>query len=281
MLLLPRTVLKYAASWGLLRFLVEPAASVRLMAQVEIVVGALVFFLLQVCKMEATYGRYSDRSSFLSFGPPVAAKLAWAFQEAPSFLAPLYFWWRARAAGQAIGPEAALLLLGFMAHYFNRTCIYPFQIRGGKPTPFSLMMMAFFFTTWNGFMLGYYHTVLANYPQGYFYHPQFLAGFGLFLVGAAINVHADHVLRNLRKPGETGYKIPFGGAFEFVSSANYFGEILEWFGFAVASNSLAGLAFAVFTFCNLAPRAVQHHAWYLQKFDNYPNHRKAVLPFLC
>jgi 3-oxo-5-alpha-steroid 4-dehydrogenase 1 len=48
------------------------------------------------------------------------------------------------------------------------------------------------------------------------------------------------VLRNLRKPGDTGYYIPKGGMFEYVSGANFFGEILEWTGFAIASGSTAG-----------------------------------------
>jgi hypothetical protein len=75
-------------------------------------------------------------------------------------------------------------------------------------------------------------------------------------IGFAINVHSDHVLANLRAPGETGYKIPqgasysasamrlgpacysgwhfwwcAGGMFRFVSGANFFGEIVEWFGY--------------------------------------------------
>ena len=32
----------------------------------------------------------------------------------------------------------------------------------------------------------------------------------MFLSGMAINIHSDHILRNLRKPGEKGYKIPKG-----------------------------------------------------------------------
>lgn len=32
----------------------------------------------------------------------------------------------------------------------------------------------------------------------------------LWLVGWLVNMHSDHILRNLRQPGETGYKIPTG-----------------------------------------------------------------------
>ncbi|RYG55129.1 hypothetical protein EON66_06025 [archaeon] len=41
-----------------------------------------------------------------------------------------------------------------------------------------------------------------------------------------------------------------GGLFELVSGANFFGEILEWAGFALAAWSLPTFAFAFFTFCN-------------------------------
>lgn len=37
-----------------------------------------------------------------------------------------------------------------------------------------------------------------------------LLGGILWLTGLVINIHSDHILRNLRKPGETGYKIPRG-----------------------------------------------------------------------
>lgn len=32
----------------------------------------------------------------------------------------------------------------------------------------------------------------------------------LWFVGWLVNVHSDHILRNLRQPGESGYKIPTG-----------------------------------------------------------------------
>jgi 3-oxo-5-alpha-steroid 4-dehydrogenase 1 len=78
----------------------------------------------------------------------------------------------------------------------------------------------------------------------------------------------------------TGYKIPHGGMFKYVSAANYFGEVLEWAGWALALRSLPSAAFAFFTFCNLAPRADAHHKWYKAKFEDYPANRKAIVPCL-
>ena len=68
--------------------------------------------------------------------------------------------------------------------------------------------------------------------------------------------------------------------FEYVSAANYFGEIVEWGGWALASASLPAAAFSLFTFANLAPRGWRHHLWYRQRFPRYPRHRRAVLPFV-
>ena len=84
----------------------------------------------------------------------------------------------------------------------------------------------------------------------------------------------------LRAPGESGYKIPRGGLYRWVSCPNYFGELLEWLGWALATWSTAGLAFAVYTAANLVPRALAHHRWYQERFDDYPAERKAVVPLV-
>jgi len=52
-----------------------------------------------------------------------------------------------------------------------------------------------------------------------------------------------------------------GGLFTYVSGANYFGEIVEWFGFAIATWSLPAFAFAFFTLCCIGPRAYHHHRY--------------------
>ena len=104
-------------------------------------------------------------------------------------------------------------------------------------------------------------------------------GVTLFALGFGLNVHSDRVLRSLRAPGETGYRIPFGGGFAYVSAPNYLGEILEWLGFALAAQTLAAWAFAAFTVANLAPRALSNHRWYRERFPDYPLRRRALIPF--
>ena len=45
----------------------------------------------------------------------------------------------------------------------------------------------------------------------------FFPGLVMFISGLIINIHSDHILRNLRKPGETGYRIPTGTLFSYRS----------------------------------------------------------------
>lgn len=99
----------------------------------------------------------------------------------------------------------------------------------------------------------------------------------MFVAGFVIHAHSDTLLRHLQR-GE--YVVPGGGMFRFVSSPNYFGEMVEWTGWAVATWSVAGLAFAVFTIANLLPRAVSDHRWYQKTFSEYPADRKILIPFL-
>ena len=119
-----------------------------------------------------------------------------------------------------------------------------------------------------------------TYSIDWFCDPRFILGVLIFFIGFYINLHSDRILRNLRAPGESGYKIPYGGFFKFVSCPNYMGEIIEWAGFAIATWSLPGLSFALWTIANLAPRAISHHKWYKKTFSDYPTDRKAILPFI-
>ena len=61
-----------------------------------------------------------------------------------------------------------------------------------------------------------YLTKYAHYEKSYLSSPRFVCGVIIFLIGMAINIHSDHILRNLRKPGETGYRIPRGRLFPLL-----------------------------------------------------------------
>jgi hypothetical protein len=123
-------------------------------------------------------------------------------------------------------------------------------------------------------------TIRDFYDKSWLTSWNFLTGASLFLTGLVINWKSDSILISLRKPGETGYKIPRGFLFDYVTSPNLFGEIIEWSGFAFMAWNLPALTFMVWTFANLLPRAKNHHDWYLKNFPDYPGNRKVVIPFL-
>jgi 3-oxo-5-alpha-steroid 4-dehydrogenase 1 len=216
----------------------------------------------------APYGRYL-RSGF---GPTMPAKLGWLLMESVSvFLFAWAFWTMSPFHDQ---PAAQWLAGLWLLHYVHRAFIFPFRMRGeGKGKPLLTVVMAIAFNTLNAISNG-----AAIVPQTL--DLRVALGALLFFAGLAINLHADTVLLNLRKPGETGYAIPHGGLYKWVSCPNYLGELLEWTGFAIAAWTFPAFAFAVFTFANLFPRAIAHHRWYREKFPDYPKDRTAIIPFV-
>ncbi len=136
----------------------------------------------------------------------------------------------------------------------------------------------FFFNVINAYINARFISEFGEYSTQWLTDSRFLIGAGVFLVGIFLNLHADNILIRLRRPGETDYVVPQGGGFHFVSCPNYMGEILEWAGWALATWSLSGLAFFLFTFANLVPRARSNHRWYVETFSDYPPSRKALIP---
>jgi hypothetical protein len=173
-----------------------------------------------------------------------------------------------------------LIFLGlWQLHYLNRTLVFPARLRSSdRQMPLLISTLGIGFNTLNGYINARWIGHLGTYETDWMADPRFLIGCILFVAGLVGNIHSDAILRNLRRPGETGYKIPRGGLFRWVSAPNYLCEIIEWFGWAIATWSTAGLAFAVYSAANLVPRAFDHHAWYKKRFDDYPSNRKALIP---
>jgi len=230
--------------------------------------GALLF-------VSAPYGKQFRQG----WGPALPPRLAWMIMEQPAFWLPLLFF---LLGGHGPGPVRPVFLLLWELHYAQRTFLYPLLLPArGKPFPVLLVALGFLFNALNGYAMGYaLFGSGASYAPAWLLSGRFLAGTALFLLGFAANLHADATLRRLKARGGGAYGIPRGGLFRFVSCPNYLGEIVEWCGFAVLTWSAPGLAFAFFTFCNLAPRALASHRWYRGHFPDYPPSRKAFLPFV-
>lgn len=143
-----------------------------------------------------------------------------------------------------------------------------------------IMLSSMVFYAINGFLIGHYFGAIADYPQGWLSDPRFAAGSLLFAAGFVINFASDSILINLRRPGETGYKVPRGGLFEYVTCANYLGECVEWTGFAIMSWCPVGVVYAVWVNATLIAQSRIVHKWYLQKFEDYPKNRTAIIPWL-
>jgi protein-S-isoprenylcysteine O-methyltransferase Ste14 len=236
-------------------------------------VAACAFIALQF--VAAPYGRHSRPG----WGPTIHRTAGWVIMESPAVAVFLVCF---LLSDRRTDPVALAFLLLWLLHYVNRALIYPFRLRGGQlRMPVSVMAMGFLFNVMNGYLQG--RGLFALGPArgvGWFGDQRFIVGLLLFLGGYALNRQSDAVLRGLRTPGDTGYQIPYAGAFRLVSCPNYLGELVEWLGWALLTWSPAGLAFFLWTAANLLPRARSHHRWYQERFPTYPVERKAVIPFL-
>lgn len=230
----------------------------------------IIFFIL--LKVRAPYGRYATES----WGPVIDNRKAWFWMELPALIV---FPVLALFGPQEKDALSYLLIMLWFLHYFNRVILFPLRIRTkGKKMPLLIAVSAAFFNIINGFLNGYFIGFI-NGQSGKVFAFLTVLGLLLFFLGFVINNKADTMLISLRKNGN-GYQIPRGWLFEYISCPNHFGEIIEWIGFAMIARNPAAASFAVWTWCNLAPRARNHHDWYKEKFKEYPTYRKAVIPYV-
>ncbi len=212
---------------------------------IMIILGVVVWVSLYF--VDAGYGKMTSEK----WGPAINNKIGWMLMECPVFLVVLYFW--AKSPVRFDVPYL-LFFLFFELHYLHRTFIAPLLMRGKSKMPLAIM---FFSVAFN---------------------------LVLFFGGMAINWQSDYIIRHLRKPGDTKHYLPKGGLYNYVTSANYLGEIIEWMGWAMLTWSLAGFVFFFFTMSNLVPRSNSIYKKYQNEFaDEFEARRpklKRILPFI-
>jgi 3-oxo-5-alpha-steroid 4-dehydrogenase 1 len=221
----------------------------------------------------APYGRHFRKG----WGPSVGSAAGWMLMEVPA----AFVFATCVLAGGWPGPVEWAFLAMWQAHYVNRAFVFPFRLRSTRRISLVIVLFAIIYNVMNGYINGRYLGLFSDgYDVSWFWDPRFVAGAILFVSGLVINLTSDEIVLKMRKASPGVYGIPRGGMFELVSCPNYLGEILEWTGWAVATWSLPGLAFAAWTVANLVPRARSNHRWYRETFPDYPAGRRALVPFV-
>jgi 3-oxo-5-alpha-steroid 4-dehydrogenase 1 len=236
-----------------------------------VALGAVTFLVLLF--VVAPYGRHTRRG----FGPLVNGTAGWLLMESTAALVPL----AAFVVGEPAGAAAWVVLAVWEVHYLHRGFVYPFRRKVAGHMPVLIVVLGMFFNLVNGYLNGRWLSHFGP-PLGldWLTGPRFIAGLALFAVGFAINQHSDQVLFDLRARGEKGYSVPQRGLHRLVASPNYFGELVEWTGFAVLAWSPAAAVFVLWTAANLVPRAIPNRRWYRETFPDYPRERRALVPFV-
>ncbi|XP_021355098.1 steroid 5-alpha-reductase DET2-like isoform X1 [Mizuhopecten yessoensis] len=233
----------------------------------------------------APYGKHENKD--LNWGPMIPQRLGHILSDATPgvllFLLVFFLYGGVRRYTNYV------FLAMFLCHYVQRGIIHPLimNYRSAK-VPIGITLGGFFPNC-------IYHFINADFVgsavfnMDYFYDPRFIIGILLFLSGFIINRWADWKLKSLRntkgedcnlEDGCNGYYIPYGGLFELVTCPNYFGELVEWLGWAIATWSLPGLVWCLFSAATFVPRSQHNHKWYKQQFELYPRNRKALIPYI-
>jgi len=237
-----------------------------------IILAVIIFITL--FKITAGYGQHVSKK----WGRTINDRIGWVIMEAPTVILFLILYIIGK---YQFNPVTLLFSTLFLMHYSYRTFVFPALMRGKRQMPLSIIAFGMMFNTANAYLQGrWINTLSGGYETSWFLTPVFNVGFIMFFMGFFTHMYSDHIIRTLRKPGETEFKIPQGGMFRLVSCPSYLGEILEWTGWAVMTASMPGLVFVIWTIANLVPRARSNHKWYIETFPDYPKNRKALIPLL-
>lgn len=229
------------------------------------ILGIIVFIVLQF--VTPAYGMtFSNR-----WGVSIRSNLGWFIMECPVFFAMLLLYFVSLAMNvKPFNVVTFVMFFLFETHYFQRSFIFPLLMKGQSKMPISIIITGSVFNTFNAIMQGgwlFFFAPADAYPLSWFWSPQFIFGSVLFLIGMFVNLYSDRIIRDLRTDiTDNNYYIPHGFLFEKISSANYFGELLEWVGFAILTWSVSGAVFVLWSFANIVPRSKAVYERYTQFF---------------
>ena len=246
--------------------------------------GLVAFVVLAAPFVQSPYGRFASKR----FGVNLDPRLGWFLMELPATVSFLYFFF---AQGERRSEVVSIIfLMIWLVHYGNRGFAFPLLMRvpKGQTSSFSItvVVMGWVVTSLHGYLNAAFITSHGeHFTIEWLTDPRFLVGLAIYYTGYSLNIHSDWIVRRLRTKeevasGEKVYRIPKGGLFTYVTNPSYFTELVAWSGFAICTWSLGGVFILAISAANLIPRAFATHKWYLEKFEDYPKNRKALIPFV-
>ena len=224
------------------------------------------------------------------WGISIRSNWGWLLMESPVFIMMGCIYFSAIKQGAPYTVEtfpwtSTIIFVFFQIHYLQRSFIFPSLMRGTSKMPLSIMFMGVFFNLTNAYLQGGWLFFVSpdQYKLSWLWSAPFIIGSVLFFAGMVINMHSDRIIRGLRKDkNDNNYYLPTGFLFDKINSANYFGEILEWIGFAILSWSISGLVFLFWCLANIVPRSRAVYERYVQFFgeDFTKLNRYKIFPYI-
>jgi 3-oxo-5-alpha-steroid 4-dehydrogenase 1 len=251
--------------------------SINLNIQIGFIVFDIITFII-LFFITAHYGRHTSNTGKLII---VSDKFAWIIEEIPTLIISVYYTSDYISSAEKINYLKFLMIAFYYIHYFHRSIIYPFKLFSkGRKLPIDIALMGSTFNFFNATMINRSIFYFSDYTLENLMSPIFGLGCLLYGIGMYINIYHDYYILREKKRLNGAYFIPEEFLFKYICSPNYFGEIIEWIGFALATRTVSGLVFSISTFSNLFPRAISHKRWYQEKFKEFPKNRRAIVPFL-
>ncbi len=232
-----------------------------------------IFTLISLFFVKGNYGKLfdSNKSPFA-----ISNRLGWFIEEIPNVIVTLFYCFTNNLTWNSISVKI-FLISPFFIHYLHRALYFPFKL-AERPISIEIILIGCIYCCINSTMQCRSIFLFSSSSLTEFNYYNYV-GLLLFFIGMYINIYHDYVMIRLKLT--KGYSIPKKFLFEYVTCPNYLGEILEWLGYALFCDTLSAYIFAFSTFCNLFPRAIDYHNWYITKFkDEYPKNRKIILPLL-
>ncbi|NNC94382.1 MAG: 3-oxo-5-alpha-steroid 4-dehydrogenase [Chitinophagales bacterium] len=240
--------------------------------------GLIVFTVFGALVMKTPYGRFSSAMKGFKF----RSKTGWFLMELPALISFIYFYLRGSDAYEAV---SLFLLTVWIMHYGYRGILFPLRMidhSGKRSFHFSVVLIGMIVTSLHGYLNALWITEYASFiTNDYLLSAPFIIGLTIYLFGFYNIVRSDSILRKLRLDNisdKRRYFIPYGGLFNYVSSAQYLSELIAWSGFMILTMSPGGVFIFLISAANLIPRSISTHRWYQESFPDYPKSRKVLIP---